>query len=189
MQVNKREKNILVLAGIVALAFVITSVFPALKAYYQQRNQAVDDIMLQIEREKRLFDESITWRNRRADAESAEEGLESQIFAGDTLPIIEANIQRVLTQQARDSQVSVISTRLAERLETDGWVMVRQEMSYRTADAANTIRFLQNLDASTPRLWVTDFSIDRARNIYSGSITVVGFAKSEGLIVAQSATR
>ena len=172
-----------------AAAFLVTSVVPALQGYYQRRNQAIDDIRLQIEREQRLFDETSTWRTRRAEVENGEAGLESQVFSGATLPIIEANIQRVLTQQARDSQVSVTSTRLAERLDTDGWVMVRQEMSFRTNDAANTIRFLRSLDASTPRLWVTDFSLDRSRNQYSGSITVVGFAKSEGLMVAEGRAR
>lgn len=189
MQISKREKNILILAGIVAAAFAVTRLFPALQGYYQQRNLAIDDIRLQIEREQRLFDESITWRNRRVEVESAGAELEGQVFSGETLPIIEANIQRALTQRARDAQVSVTSTRLAERQDTDDWVMVRQEMAFRTTDAANTIRFLQSLDDSSPRLWVADFSLDRARNQYSGSITVVGFARSEGLMVAQGRTR
>jgi len=186
MQLSRREKNILIMAAAVAVAFVVTSVVPALRGYYERRNVAIDDIRLQIEREQRLFDESITWRSRRAEVESAEAELDNQVFSGTTLPIIEANIQRALTQHARESQVSVTSTRLAERLETEGWIMVRQEMAFRTGDAANTIRFLQNLEESLPRLWVTDFSLDRARNQFSGSITVVGFARSEGLAVAQA---
>jgi len=186
MQLSTRERNILVLAGVVAALFVATSVVPMLRGYYERRNLAVDDIRLQIEREQRLFDDSITWRSRRAEVENAAAELESQVFSGATLPIIEANIQRALTQYARDSQVSVTSTRLAERQETDGWIMVRQEMAFRTADAANTIRFLQSLEDSSPRLWVTDFSLDRTRNQFSGSITVVGFARSEGLAVAQA---
>ena len=184
MQISKRERNIIILAGIVAVAFAVTSILPAAQGVYQRRGEAIEDVNLQIERERRLFDESITWRSRRAEVESIEAELSNQVFAGETIPIIEANIQRALTQYARDARISVTSTRLAERLDTDGWIMVRQEMAYRTTDAANTINFLQSLETSSPRLWVSDFSIDRTRNQFSGSITVVGFARSEGLMVA-----
>lgn len=184
MQISKRERNILMLAGIVAVAFAFTSLLPALQGFHQQRNEAIEDIRLQIERERRLFDESITWSSRRAEVESLETELQNQLFSGETIPIIEANIQRALTQYARDSRISVTSTRLAEQLEGDGWILISQEMAFRTGDAANTISFLQSLENSTPRLWVADFSIDRTRNQFSGSITVVGFARSEGLMVA-----
>jgi len=189
MQISKRERNILILAGMVAVAFAITSLLPALQNLHQQRNETIEDIDLQIERERRLFDESITWRSRRAEVESIEAELQNQLFAGETIPIIEANIQRALTQYARDSRISVTSTRLAEQLDGDGWILITQEMAFRTNDAANTINFLQSLENSTPRLWVSDFSIDRTRNQYSGSITVVGFARSEGLMVAEVRTR
>jgi len=179
----------LILAGVVAAAFAINSLMPALQNFHQQRNETIEDITLQIERERRLFDDSITWRSRRAEVESIEAELQNQLFSGETIPIIEANIQRALTQYARDSLISVTSTRLAEQREGDGWILISQEMAFRTTDAANTISFLQSLENSTPRLWVSDFSIDRTRNQFSGSITVVGFARSEGLLVAEARTR
>ena len=74
------------------------------------------------------------------------------------------------------------STRLAESLETNGWLKISQEMSFRTTEAGNTIGFLERLEESTPRLFVTDFAINRTRNLYNGTIIVVGFARSEGLI-------
>ncbi len=189
MQLSKRERNIFILAGIVAIAFAITSLLPALQGFHQQRSDRIDDINLQIERERRLFDESISWRSRRAEVETIEAGLQNQMFSGETFPVIEANIQRALAQYARDSRISVTSTRLAEQLQSQDWILISQEMAFRTADAANTIDFLESLENSSPRLWVSDFSIDRARNQFSGSITVVGFARSEGLIVAEARTR
>ena len=60
--------------------------------------------------------------------------------------------------------------------------MISQEMSFNTNDASNTIGFLQKLERSAPRLRVTDFSINRSRSRYAGSITVVGFARSQGLL-------
>ena len=56
--------------------------------------------------------------------------------------------------------------------------MISQEMSFRTLDDSNTVRFLRLLEESAPRLWVREFSLNRSRNQYSGSITVVGFARN-----------
>lgn len=182
MQISKRERNILIMAAVVALIFASTSVVPAVQNLYEARQESIDSVLLDIEREQRLIENTASWRERRVEVESIIAELQAQIFAGETIPIVEANIQQALRQYARDSGVSVSSTRLAERLESPDWLLISQEMSFRTNDAANTVSFLQKLQNSAPRLRVTDFSVNRSRNQYNGSITVVGFARSEGLI-------
>lgn len=181
MQLSSRERNILILAGAVLLVFVSTQVFPALRGVYQQRANNIENVRLDIEREQRLIENTASWRDRRVAVESERAALEEKIFSGATVPIIEANIQRALSVHARESSITVSSTRLAERLEADGWLLVSQEMSFRTDDAANTITFLQKLETSAPRLYVSDFSLSRNRNQYTGAITVVGFARSASL--------
>jgi len=176
VQISKNEKYILLLGGLVLMLFMSASVSPTIRALYNEREGDIERVRLDIERERRLIDNTASWRERRVEAEAIASDLESQIFSGDTIPIIEANIQRALSQHARDSQITVSSTRLAERLETQGWLLISQEMSFRTLDDGNTIRFLQLLEESAPRLWVREFSLNRSRNQYSGSITVVGFA-------------
>lgn len=178
MQLSSRERNILILASIVALVFISTKVFPSVRQVYQARNAAIENLQLDIAREQRLSADTESWHERRLAVEVQRAELEAQIFSGDTVPIIEANIQRALSLYARDAAITVSSTRLAERLEADGWLLVSQEMSFRTDDAANTVTFLQALENSMPRLRVTDFSLSRNRAQYTGSITVVGFARS-----------
>lgn len=182
MQITKREKNILTLAGMVAITFVATTLFPAVQGEYAARQESIEDVLLDIDRERRLIENTLTWRERRVEVEQRSQELEQQIFSGDTVPLVEAEIQGDLSQYARDSGITIGSTRLAERLATNGWLMISQEMSFRTNEAGNTIGFLDSLENSSPRLFVTDFSINRTRNQYSGSITVVGFARSEGLV-------
>lgn len=189
MQLTTRERNILILAGTVALVFVMTQVFPALRGIYQQRADSIESVRLDIEREQRLIENTADWRERRVAAESERAALEAQIFSGATVPIIEANIQRALSLYARDSNITVASTRLAERLDSDGWLLVSQEMSFRTDDAANTIAFLEKLEGSVPRLYVSDFSLSRNRNQYTGAITVVGFARSSTPTVTVASRR
>lgn len=187
MQISKRERNILILAAVVAAMFLATSVLPAVQNFYDYRQGTIDSVLLDIEREQRLIENTASWRERRVEVESRIAELQAQLFSGETVPIVEANIQRALSQHARDSGITVSSTRLAERLETPGWLLIRQEMSFRTNDQANTVSFLQKLQNSAPRLRVTDFSVNRSRNQYSGSITVVGFARSEGVAGAATA--
>lgn len=189
MQISKRERNILLMAAAVALIFATTSILPAVQNIYQFRKDSIDSVQLDIEREQRLIQNTASWRERRVEAESKTAELQVQLFSGETIPIVEANIQRALSRYARDSGISVSSTRLAEQLESPDWLLIRQEMSFRTNDAANTVSFLEKLQSSAPRLRVTDFSVNRSRNQYSGSITVVGFARSEGLINNEQAER
>lgn len=189
MEISSREKNILILAGLVALIFLATNLSPRIAGFYNTRQDNVENIRLEIAREKRLIEETENWRERRISVEESQAEFERQIFDGDTIPFVEADIQTALSQRARDSGITVNSTRLAESIATDAWLMISQEMSFRTNDASNTVTFLQKLRESEPRLRVTEFSINRSRNQYNGSITVVGFARSTDLNAQVSSSR
>ncbi|MFT4888447.1 MAG: hypothetical protein ACI8V0_002682 [Pseudohongiellaceae bacterium] len=178
MGISTREKNILILAGLVALIFLATNLSPRISGFYDQRQNNVENVLLEIAREKRLIEETETWKERRISVEESQAEFERQIFNGDTIPVIEASIQTELSKMAEDSDITVNSTRLAESIATDSWLMISQEMSFRTNDAGNTVIFLKKLRESEPRLRVTEFSINRSRNQYNGSITVVGFSRS-----------
>lgn len=189
MEISSREKNILLLAGLVAVIFLTTNLSPRIAGFYNERQNNIENIRLEIAREQRLIEETENWRERRISVEESQAEFERQIFNGDTIPFVEANIQSELSQMARDSAIFVNSTRLAESVATDSWLMISQEMSFRTTDASNTVTFLQKLRESEPRLRVTDFSINRSRNQYNGSITVVGFSRSADLSAQVSSSR
>ena len=189
MKISQRERNILILAAVVALIFVSTSGWPAIKSVYTQRQDNIESVEIDIAREQRLIENTASWRERRVEVESQIDELHNQLFSGATIPIVEANIQRALSLHARDTGITVSSTRLADRLISDDWLLISQEMSFRTSDQANTARFLERLETSAPRLWVTGFSVNRSRNQYSGSIAVVGFARSEGLVTEVASNR
>jgi len=181
MPISARERRILILAGLVSAVFVVTQIVPAAQVLYESRNATIQGILLAVEREVRLIEDSLVWRDRRIEAEVQQAKVESQIFSGLTIPLVEANLQQDLSNYARDSGLSVSSTRLADSVQANSWLMVSQEMSFRTDDAGNTIAFLRLLESSQPRLRVRDFSLNRSRNQYNGSITAVGFAETTSL--------
>ena len=182
MKLNLRENKIFYLAAIVVIAFIATTILPTVQTLYLERQENIEGVLLDIDREQRLIENTAVWRERRVVTEQRATELDQEIFSGTTIPLIEADIQRNLSQYVRDSGILVNATRLAERLETDSWLMISQEMSFRTANASNAVGLLERLENSLPRLFVRDFSINRTRAQYTGSITVVGFARSEGLV-------
>ena len=177
MAISARERNLLLLLAVVAAVFLGRFVFTAMGEWGGQREALIENLQLAVEREQRLIDDEEALELQRAEAEDREADMQLGIFSGATVPLIEAAIQQDLSRYARESGLTVNSTRLAERLETEGWLLVSQEMSFGTTDANRTVAFLGRLSESQPRLRVTDFSISRSRTQYSGSVTVVGFAR------------
>lgn len=175
---STRERLILLLAAVVAVVFVFTRGVPIANRVYAERAASVESVQLDIERELRLQRSAELWSSRRTETERALANAEAGLFSGSTNAIVEASIQQILSQHAASAGIEVNSTRLAETLEQGDWTLVSQEMSFRTSDAAATVDFLSLIEQSIPRLEVTEFSLDRSRNQFSGAITVVGFARS-----------
>ncbi|MEX0619016.1 MAG: GspMb/PilO family protein [Pseudohongiellaceae bacterium] len=182
MQLDRREKTILALAGITALALLVARGLPVVGDWYDERAASVENVQLEIERERRLIDETVAWRDRRIEVEERETEMTARIFQGPTIPIIGANIEGTVRRLAQQSGLTISSTRLLEPEMNDDWLMVTLEMSFRTADSTNPVSFLRELEVSAPRLYVSEFSLNRNRNQFSGSVTVAGFARTAGIV-------
>lgn len=175
---TNREKKILILAAAVGAVFILTQAYPAIKNNYVERSAQIQDIQTNIEREQRLLQESEVWSARREQTELELAALEKRIIAETTVPLISTNIQRVVREYATASGISITSTKLAESMRADGWLLVEQELSIQTADQSNVLAFLKSIENSTPKLGITQFSLRRNRNQYSGTITVIGFSRT-----------
>ena len=175
---STRERLILLLAAVVAVVFILTRGVPIANRVYAERAASVESVQLDIERELRLQRSAELWSSRRTETERALANAEAGLFSGSTNAIVEASIQQILSQHAASAGIEVNSTRLAETLEQGEWTLVSQEMSFRTSGAAATVDFLSLIEQSIPRLEVTEFSLDRSRNQFTGAITVVGFARN-----------
>ena len=70
------------------MLFMSASVSPTIRALYNEREGDIERVRLDIERERRLIDNTASWRERRVEAEAIASDLELQIFSGDTIPII-----------------------------------------------------------------------------------------------------
>lgn len=176
---TKREKNIIWLAAVVGVIFIFSQGFPAVRAFYAQRAASIVEVQNEIERERRLLENTEVWQERRLAIEQRLNELGAQVFTGDSVPLISANIQRMVREYANQAGVNITSTRLAEPLQTDDWLLVEQELSFLTDNQTNLLTFFQRLETSTPWLGVSAFSVRRNRNQYAGDIKVVGFSRTQ----------
>ena len=96
MKISKRERNILLLAGVVALIFVSSSGWPAIQSVYAQRQANIESVEIDIARERRLIENAASWRERRIEVESQIAELQNQIFTGETMDKSRPFIQNTL---------------------------------------------------------------------------------------------
>lgn len=175
---TKREKNILTLASVVAALFVVTQGLPALQSFYAQRGATIEVLQTDLERQRRLIADEQEWSERRATAQARGDDLGGQLFQDSAIPLISANIQRLVREYATQAGVNITSTKLAESMAAEPWLLVEQELSILTDNQNNILDLLSKLENSNPLLGVSTFSLRRNRNQYAGTITVVGFSRN-----------
>ena len=178
MELSQRERLMIVVALIFGAILILTRGYPSVLVFYETRNENIQSVLFDIADEERLYERESYWSDARNLAEDHADELNLQIFSGETLATIEASIQSEIVKHARSSGIIINSTRLAESFQNRDWQMVKQELSFRTLEANNSIEFLRKLEASSPRLRVIGFSFNKNNNQYVGSITVVGFART-----------
>lgn len=175
---TKREKNILTVAALVGVVFLLTQGLPSIRGAYQARTEQIAQLQLEIERELRLIEDTPLWSERRDEVEARGVELSGQLFQENSIPLISASVQRLVRDYATQNDITVTSTKLAESTSTEGWLLVEQELSILTSKQSNILRFLEQIETSRPLLAVNSISIRRNRNQYAGTITVVGFSKA-----------
>lgn len=176
-QLSARERNILMLALALGVLVVLSRGVPALRGMYAERALQIEQLRDAIVREQRLIDDTELWRERRENLEADTDSLDARLFTGNSSPMVAAAIQRQVRQYAADAGINIVSARLAEPQETGDWLMVAQSLSFTLSNQSATLEFLGRLEQSSPYLGVTRFTMRRARNQYTGEITVVGFSR------------
>lgn len=175
---TKREKKILFAALAIGVVFALTQGLPAVKSQYSARAVKIEQLQTNLERERRLIEDAQMWSERRAQVLARSDELTGQLFQDNSIPLVSASIQRLVREYANETNVSITSTKLAESMETEGWLLVEQELSIVTDNQNAILGFLDQIETSSPLLGVSGFSVRRNRNQYAGTITVVGFSRT-----------
>lgn len=175
---NRSEKNLLLIAGLLFALLLVVRVVPLVTGYYRQGRE---EIALLEERRARL--QALTaatreWQERARLKQAEVADLASWVFPGNDPNLVSSSVQRALRQVVEGSNVSLRETGVARYSRVGQWLRVEQDADFSLGQEA-MLPFLAALEAQRPRLQVAAFSLNRNRRQYTGSLTVVGFARSE----------
>lgn len=173
---KNNEKKLVIMAGLLFLVVVIVRVIPLLQASYKDGKEEIEFLEQRIDRLRMLVEEAPFIKDREAAREEEVAALEALAFTETDPNLIGNSVQRQLRQTVEQAGVSPRSYDPPRVAQLEGWLMVTQEMDF-IIEQQNILKFLDLLEKSRPRLHVTEFSINRNRRQYTGSITVTGFSK------------
>ncbi|MFT5320390.1 MAG: hypothetical protein ACI934_000525 [Pseudohongiellaceae bacterium] len=174
---KSKEKKLIGLAGIIFLVVVVVRVIPLLMDSYDEGLDEIDFLEQRIERLRFLVEEAPFIVDEEAEKRAEVAVLEDWVFTGQDSNLIGTSVQRQLRQAVEEADVTPRSYNTPRIAETRGWILVTQEMDF-VIEQENILKFLELLENSRPKLHVTEFSINRNRRQYTGSITVTGFSKT-----------
>lgn len=174
---KSNEKKLVGLAGALFLVVLVVRGIPYLKESYNEGLAEIEFLENRISSLRLLVEEAPFIKDEESLKQEEIAALQSWIFTGQDPNLIGSSVQRQLRQAVEEAQVLPRSYSTPRFSETEGWLIITQEMDF-VIEQENILPFLELLENSRPKLHVTEFSINRNRRQYSGSITVTGFSKT-----------
>lgn len=172
------EKRLVLIAGVLFALVLAVRVLPLLFDYYRQSREDIALLQERAERLRTLIVETSAWQEREQLKQAEVTDLESWVFPGTDPNLISSSIQRSLRQLVADSGLELREIGVARYNRTGKWLLVEQDIKF-ALDQQQILGFLQSLQGARPRLHITSFSVDRNRRQYTGSLTVVGFGRTD----------
>ena len=145
-RLSRREQNIMKLAGIVALLFLLSQGVPGLRQYYSEGQREISQLRDAIAREERLIEETDRWLSRLEELEVIRPTMSDQVFSGNNAPLIAAAMQRQVREIASEYGINITANRLAEAEQGAGWLRVNQGLSFSLTDQNVLLSFFEALE-------------------------------------------
>lgn len=183
---NRNEKTLLLIAVLLFAVLLVVRVVPLVTGYYRQGREEVALLEERIARLQALSAATAEWQERARLKEAEVADLAGWVFPGNDPNLVSSSVQRALRQVVEGSNVSLRETGVARYSRVGQWLRVEQDADFSLGQEA-MLPFLAALEAQRPRLQVAAFSLSRNRRQYTGSLTVVGFARSEPAATGGSA--
>lgn len=173
---KNNEKTLIGLAvGLFLLVLVVRGI-PWMRESYNESLEEIEFTQQQIDRLRMLVEEAPFIKDEEIAKQAEIEALQSWVFTGEDPNLIGSAVQRQLRQAVEEVGVIARSYNTPRFAETEGWLIVTQEMDF-VIEQEEILPFLELLKTSLPKLHITEFSINRNRRQFTGSITVTGFSK------------
>lgn len=173
---KKNERKLLILAGILFAAVLVVRIVPVVGAYYDSQREEIVQLEDRIDRYRDMIANTGRWIEQERTLREQVAQYEDWVFSSASPSLVGTVVQRELRSIASEAGLQVRETPPPSSTSLDGWVVWQQEMSF-IIDQDRILTFLDLLEQSRPRLFVTEFQVTRSRRTYTGSLTVTGFSR------------
>ncbi len=174
---KRNEKQLVMVCAALAVLVLLVRVLPMALDYYRSGRDEIAMLKDRVERYRTLIVDTGQWQQREQLKNAEVTDMQTWIFPGSDPNLISSSIQRSLRQLMSESSVELREAGVARYSYVGKWLMVEQDMSFSLNQPA-VLPFLRALDAARPRLQLSAISIARNRKQFTGSLTVVGFART-----------
>lgn len=175
---TKQEQNLLWLAGILFVGYVIP--FQIAPLVWKESKQLLANIEKQkaeIARLHVLKSETDKWQREFELVSQQFQATESGLLSGETRALVSARAQSLLKEYAAHSKINLTSFELPEFVETGSWLLLTQSLKFE-ANSQQLMNFLLTLKQSTVKFWVVSLEVSVVGvNHVSGSLKVSAFSR------------
>lgn len=174
---KENEKKLSLILATLFLLVVVIQVIPLLRTYYLDGQENIALLQDRLERYQQLIEDTEQWQEREALKRIESADYEHWVFEGSDSRLLATSVQRSLRQAVDQSGIAVREMSVARYSYVGDWLMVTQDMNV-ILEQEKILPFLSALNALTPKIFVTAFSVTRSRRQFTGTISVVGFGKT-----------
>jgi hypothetical protein len=175
---KRNEKQLVIIAGALFALVLVVRVLPLLYGYYTESREDIALLEERADRLRTLIVETSEWQEREQIKRAEIGDLETWVFPGTDPNLISSSLQRSVRQLVADHGLELRELGVARYNRVDKWLLVEQDIDF-SLDQHEILPFLQALQSARPRLHIAKFGISRNRRQYTGSLTVVGFGRTE----------
>lgn len=175
---KRSERQLVIIAGVLFALVLVVRVLPLLYGYYRQSREDIALLEERADRLRTLIVETSEWQEREQLKRAEITDLESWVFPGTDPNLISSSLQRSVRQLMADHGLELRELGVARYNRVGKWLQVEQDIDF-SLDQQEILPFLQTLQSARPRLHIAKFSISRNRRQFTGSLTVVGFGRTE----------
>jgi len=171
----KTNKKLVYLAGAMFAVMLVFRIIPWYVSAYTGLHTKRENLRQQVEFHRSLAAQEQELKERAEEIAGLVTNIEHSVFA---VPanLLGSEVQAIIRNVSSRTGVEIREMRVAKVESFDNWLKVSQQMNFTTTQN-RILPFLNALKAHEPRIYVREFTVQRSRSQFAGSLTIEAFSR------------
>lgn len=169
------NKKLVYLAGALFAVVLVFRIVPWYVSAYTGLHTTRENLRQQVDFHRSLSAQEQELKDRAEEIAGLVTDIEHSVFS---VPanLLGSEVQAIVRNISSRSGVEIREMRVAKIESFEDWLKVSQQMNFTTTQS-RILPFLNALKAHEPRLYVREFSVQRSRSQFQGSLTIEAFSR------------